>query len=46
MIVVMPGLVPGIHVFADRQDQDVDGPDNKPVHEGQVGLHESPRDRS
>jgi hypothetical protein len=33
MIIVMPGLVPGIHVFADRKHKDVDGRD-KPGHDG------------
>jgi hypothetical protein len=37
---VLPGLVPGIHVFGRRVDQDVDGRD-KPGHddEGQNKNH-------
>jgi hypothetical protein len=30
---VMPGLVPGIHVFFLETQQDVDGRDNKPGHD-------------
>jgi hypothetical protein len=30
---VMPGLVPGIHVFLNREEEDVDGRD-KPGHDG------------
>jgi hypothetical protein len=30
----MPGLVPGIHVFAGRAEKDVDGRD-KPGHDGE-----------
>jgi hypothetical protein len=33
MIVVMPGLVPGIHVSAVEQQKNVDGRD-KPGHDG------------
>jgi hypothetical protein len=34
MHLVMPGLVPGIHVFsAERSNEDVDGRD-KPGHDG------------
>jgi hypothetical protein len=32
----MPGLVPGIHVFLRRNNQDVDGRD-KPGHDGLGG---------
>jgi hypothetical protein len=32
---VMPGLVPGIHVFATPTRQDVDGRD-KPGHDGSI----------
>jgi hypothetical protein len=31
--VVMPGLVPGIHVFTSNEQQDVDGRD-EPGHDG------------
>jgi hypothetical protein len=31
----MPGLVPGIHVFLDVADEDVDGRD-KPGHDGEL----------
>jgi hypothetical protein len=33
--VVVSGLVPGIHVFCLRADQDVDGRD-KPGHDGNI----------
>jgi hypothetical protein len=35
MLSVMPGLVPGIHVFAPLSEEDVDGPD-KPGHDEKV----------
>jgi hypothetical protein len=34
---VMPGLVPGIHVFLTRGDRDVDGRD-KPGHDETVAV--------
>ncbi len=33
----MPGLVPGIHVLATAQEEDVDGRD-KPGHDGGMGC--------
>ncbi|YBW38027.1 hypothetical protein ACMYR2_0519 [Nitrobacter sp. TKz-YC01] len=36
-LVVMPGLVPGIHVFVRDSKQDVDGRD-KPGHDGNEQL--------
>jgi len=42
----MPGLVPGIHVFAAAIKKDVDGRD-KPGHdEGLVGLNPHPHQRT
>jgi hypothetical protein len=34
---VMPGLVPGIHVFLQRRSKDVDGRD-KPGHDDYISL--------
>ncbi len=36
-LVVMPGLVPGIHVLLAYVDKDVDGRD-KPGHDDMLGL--------
>jgi len=35
----MPGLVPGIHVFATLRKKDVDGRD-EPGHDGNTGVPE------
>jgi hypothetical protein len=36
-LIVMPGLVPGIHVFSTHSKQDVDGRD-KPGHDDHTQL--------